>query len=112
MAVSGAIQLSGGATRRHEGDLMSETTPHTWSVEIFIGERDGQTHARARLHTADRTSLEATGTARLNPRDQDVPEIGEELAASRALSALAHLLLDTAASDIEGVTHARAVLAD
>lgn len=95
---------------------MSETTPHmttrSWSVDVFIGERDGQTYARARLHTADRTSLEATGTARLNPSDRDVPEIGEELAASRALSALAHLLLDTAANDIEGFTHERPVLAE
>ena len=95
---------------------MSKTTQslatRTWSVDILIGEHDGQTNARARLHTGDRTSLEATGTARLNPSDRDVPEIGDELAASRALSALAHLLLDTAASDIEGVTHARAVLSE
>lgn len=91
---------------------MTDTThpmsTRTWSVDILIGERDGRTGARARLHTADPTSLEATGTARLNPKDQDVPEIGEELAVARALSALSHRLLDAAIGDIEGITHAPA----
>ncbi len=93
---------------------MSEPTGHvttrTWSVEIYIGERDGQTHAQARLHTGDRTGLTATGAARLNPTDRDVPEIGDELAVARALSGLAHVLLDAAAKDIEGVTHERVSL--
>jgi len=39
-----------------------------------------------------------------------VPEIGDELAASRALADLAHQLLDAAATDIEGVTHVPAAL--
>jgi hypothetical protein len=76
----------------------------TWSVQIFISEQDGRTHAEARLHTGDRTNLVGTGMARLNPLDRDVPEIGDELAAARALSQLAHHLLDAAADDIEGVT--------
>jgi hypothetical protein len=95
---------------------MTETTPTmttgTWSVDISFGERDGRTWARARLHTADRTSLEATGTARLNPADHDIPEIGEELAVARALSALSHRLLDAAVGDIEGVTRSGASLRD
>lgn len=84
----------------------------TWSVEILIGEQDGRTHAEARLHTNDQTALTASGTARLNPSDRDVPEIGDELATARALSHLAHRLLDTAADDLEGVTEERAVLPD
>jgi uncharacterized protein DUF1876 len=80
----------------------------TWSVEILLSEREGRTHAEARLHTADRTHLVGAGTARLNPSDHDVPEIGEELAAARALSELAHRLLDAATEDIEAVTHAPA----
>lgn len=94
------------------GDTTQSMTTRTWSVDIFIGEHDGQTHARARLHTADQTSLEAAGMARLNPHDRDVPEIGDELAVSRALHALSRLLLDTAADDIEGITHTRARLAE
>ena len=32
-------------------------TTRTWSVEILLGERDGHTHAEARLHTGDMTPL-------------------------------------------------------
>ena len=41
------------------------------------------------------------GRARRNPADPDVPRVGEELAAARALSDLAHALLDEAADLIE-----------
>jgi hypothetical protein len=86
------------------------TMTKTWSVEIFINERDGDTHAEARLRTGDRTALLASGTARLNPADRDVPEIGDELAVARALSALGHRLVEAAAGDIEAITHRRATL--
>lgn len=79
------------------------STAKKWSVELLIDEHEGRTRAEARLHTQDPTHLVGVGTARLNPADQDVPEIGDELAASRALADLAHRLLDTAANDIEGV---------
>jgi hypothetical protein len=76
-----------------------------WSVKIFIDEHDGTTRAEARLETADKTHLVGVGTSRLNPHDVNVPEIGDELAAARALSELGHRLLDAAADDIEGATH-------
>ncbi|WP_405064877.1 DUF1876 domain-containing protein [Kribbella sp. NBC_01510] len=78
-----------------------------WSVEIFIDEHEDErtTHAEARLHTNDETHLVGRGTARRNPKDSDIAEIGDELAAARALSALAHELLHAAASDIEQLTH-------
>jgi hypothetical protein len=79
-------------------------TTKRWNVEIFIDEHDGSTRAEARLKTADATNFVGTGTARRNPRDAEVPEIGDELAASRALSELAHQLLDAAADDIEAIT--------
>ena len=75
-----------------------------WNVEVIIDEDDGRTRATARLHTADDTRLSGTGTARLNPVDRNVPEVGDELAASRALSDLAHNLLECAAGDIEELT--------
>jgi hypothetical protein len=81
-----------------------------WKVDIFIGEQDGHTHAEARLIPGDRATLTGTGSARLNPSDTDVPEIGEELAVARALSDLGHQLLATTALDIEAVTHAAAHL--
>ena len=83
------------------------STDKTWHVDVMIGERDGQTHAEARLHTDETETLTGTGTARLNPDDRDVPEIGDELAVARALSDLAHRLLHAAAEDIEAVTHER-----
>jgi hypothetical protein len=64
-----------------------------WTVDIYIDEQDGETRADARLHTQDKSHLHGSGTARLNPIDRDVPEIGDELAAARALSMLAHELL-------------------
>ena len=78
----------------------------TWTVEIFIGEKEDRTHAEARL-SSERSARELSGegTARRNPTDSDVPEIGDELAAARALSDLAHHLLDAAAEDIGAVTN-------
>jgi hypothetical protein len=81
-----------------------------WAVDIYIDEHEGRTRAEARLHTGDATTLAGVGTARRNPADPEVPEIGDELAAARALSELAHNLLHAAASDIEAVTHRPASL--
>lgn len=81
------------------------TATKTWHVEIYIGEREGQTHAEARLRPGENITMTGTGTARLNPSDRDVPEIGDELATARALSDLAHRLLHAAAEDIEDLTH-------
>lgn len=82
-----------------------------WTVEIFIDEHDdGTTHAEARLHTSDKTHLTADGAALPSPTDAGVPEIGDELAAARALSELAHNLLLAAAEDIEQIKHQRADL--
>ena len=49
--------------------------------------------------------VQTKGAERLNPRDEDVPEIGDELAVARSLSDLAHRLLHAAADHIEGMTH-------
>jgi hypothetical protein len=84
----------------------------TWHVDIYIGEREGKTHAEARLRPGDEVTLTGTGTARLNPSDRDVPEIGDELAVARALSELAHHLLHVTAEDIEAITHEHAHLHD
>jgi uncharacterized protein DUF1876 len=76
-----------------------------WQAEIFVGENDGQTYAEARLRSEVGDELIGIGRARLNPQDQDVPEIGDEIAVARALADLGHRLLITAARDIEQVTH-------
>lgn len=81
-----------------------------WTVEIVIDEHESRTRARARLHAAEVDSLVGVGLARLNPEDENVPKIGDELATSRALSDLAHRLLDVTAGDIERITHEPAQL--
>ncbi len=81
------------------------TATKKWTVDIYIGERDGRTHAEARLVPGREVTLTATGSARLNPTDRDVPEIGDELAVARALSHLAAELLEATAGDIEGIRH-------
>lgn len=88
------------------------TATKTWHIDIYIGEREGRTHAEARLRPGDEVTLTATGTARLNPADGDVPEIGDELAVARALSHLAGKLLHVAADDIEAITHEKAQVHD
>jgi len=75
-----------------------------WTVDIFIDEDDGHTYAEARLHTGADTHLTGVGRAKLNPADDDIPEIGDELATARALSDLGHRLLLTASADIQAVT--------
>ncbi|MET0764215.1 MAG: DUF1876 domain-containing protein [Blastococcus sp.] len=84
----------------------------TWTIRIDIGEHDGRTRAVARLHTRDTEGMVGVGFARLNPADRDVPEIGDEIAVSRALSDLSHRLIDAAADDLERVLgeHPRLVL--
>ncbi|EIE99524.1 DUF1876 domain-containing protein [Saccharomonospora glauca] len=77
----------------------------TWTMNIVIDEQDGQTRAEALLRTDDGTVRTGIGVARRNPRDTDVPVIGDELAVARALAELSHQLLETTVADIESVTH-------
>ena len=80
------------------------TATKTWTVDLSIAEEGDRTRADAVLRTRDRTSLHGTGRARRNPVDPQVPEIGDELAASRALADLAHRLLQAASEDLEAAT--------
>jgi hypothetical protein len=79
-----------------------------WRVDVFVDEVDETTtHAEARLFTNDNTRLVGSGQARRNPHDAAVPEIGDEIAAGRALLALARLLLRESEADVEQVTQER-----
>ena len=79
-------------------------TTKTWTVQIRLDEDTDTTAAEAVLDAAGKTEMRGRGRSRRNPADPVVPMIGEELAAARALSDLAHHLLDTAANDIESST--------
>lgn len=87
--------------------MTTRITSRRWRVDVFVDEHDDErtTHAEARLHTNDKTNLVGHGAAHRNPDDTEIAEIGDELAVARALSDLAHKLLNAAASDIEAITH-------
>jgi len=74
-----------------------------WAVDVSIDEHEGRTTARAQLRWRDQESV-GVGISRLDPRDRNVAEIGDELAVARALSDLARRMMTVAAHDIEAVT--------
>lgn len=76
--------------------------PHTseWPVRLHLFEEDGTTKARAEIDTGT-TVLTGHGVAHRNPADTDVPEIGDELAAGRALQDLGRQLVEIAQGDIK-----------
>ena len=86
------------------------SAPEHWSVALTVQEHDGQTRAEARLDLGDNAHLLGHGTARRNPSDPNVLEIGEKIAAACALSDLAHMLLGSAAAQLEDLTHQEAHL--
>ncbi|GAA2287411.1 DUF1876 domain-containing protein [Nonomuraea roseoviolacea subsp. roseoviolacea] len=83
-----------------------------WAVRIDLTEEGADTRAVAVLVTRDRTSLTGVGSARRNPIDRSVPEIGDELAAGRALADLAHKLLVVSSEDIAELAGQRPGLAE
>jgi hypothetical protein len=79
-------------------------TTKTWTVQIRLEEETDTTAAEAVLDAGGKTEIRGSGRSRRNPADPAVPMIGDELAAARALSDLAHHLLDAAAHDVESST--------
>ncbi|MCF1594598.1 DUF1876 domain-containing protein [Streptomyces muensis] len=75
-----------------------------WTVRIHITEDGDDTRAEAVLTTEDASqdasAVTGRGVAHRNPIDRPIPEIGDELAASRALEDLAIRLHDIASDDI------------
>jgi len=76
----------------------------TWTVGIFLTEGDRVTRAEAVLHSGSDRELRGVGRARCDPDDYEIPEIGDEVAACRALADLARKLRGAAAEDIQDVT--------
>lgn len=77
----------------------------TWTIELSFDEDADFTQAIATLRAPGSRELRGMGQARRNPDDRPVPRIGEEVAGARALSSLAHELLDFAANEIEVNVH-------
>ncbi len=78
---------------------MSKTV---WPLEIVFTEDDRTTQADVVLDVGGHHH-HGWGRARRNPADPNIPVIGEEVAAARALIRLAHQLLGAAESDIEEI---------
>jgi Rv2632c-like len=68
----------------------------TAEIEMTFEEDADHTEARASLVLRG-ARFTGFGRARRNPADPDLPMVGEELAAARALSDLTHKLVDAAA---------------
>lgn len=77
-----------------------------WTVDVYLNENpdERRTYAQARLHTGDPTDVRGIGSSRRSPQDTETPEIGDELAAARALEQLAAHLRAAAMSDIDGLS--------
>ncbi|NUP53331.1 MAG: DUF1918 domain-containing protein [Catenulispora sp.] len=73
-----------------------------WHASVLLTEEEGHTVAEATLSTGSHV-LHGRGEAQRNPADRDVPEIGDELAAARALVELSRRLVETTAADISAV---------
>ncbi|NBE50663.1 DUF1876 domain-containing protein [Streptomyces boluensis] len=70
-----------------------------WNTHVYLVEEEHTTKARVELDTST-THLTGRGTARCNPADKDVPEIGDELATARAMENLADQLKRAAYHDM------------
>jgi hypothetical protein len=93
--------------KQHEAEPPEIPLPHvtTWRVEIQVFEQGRDTTARAVLLAGSDTPLESRGHARRAPEDKEVPEVGDEVAVSRALRHLADNLLQAAAGDLSELEH-------
>jgi hypothetical protein len=77
-----------------------------WKLHLYLSEHGPDTTARVVLDTGDNV-LEARAEAHRNPQDLAVPEIGDELAAGRALASLGERLISLAALDVGDTRHGR-----
>ncbi len=75
-----------------------------WSITVDIDEQEDTTLAHVSLRTPTGHDVTGVGESQRNPMDPSVPEIGDELAVSRALRNLAERLLHTTEKDIASAT--------
>jgi hypothetical protein len=91
----------GGDTAEKQSSAASGNQPtKTWRVDIYLYEDQGATSANAVLHSDVPAPLDVRGEARRSPTDPDMPTVGDEVAAARALRQLADRLLEMASSDL------------
>ncbi len=79
---------------------VKELMAHRWKLVFETREDEDHCEMVVHLDAGDR-SLSGRGQSRRNPGDPSVPQIGEELAAARALHDLANHLAEDAWRTIE-----------
>ncbi|MER5667728.1 nicotinate phosphoribosyltransferase [Streptomyces mirabilis] len=95
------LRLHPDRTGPYEGEEKIMLHTVEWKVRLYLSEDDeGTTKARVVVNTGT-TTLTGHGAARCNPADAEVPEIGDELAAGRAMHDLGQQLVSTAERDIK-----------
>ncbi len=78
--------------------------PHGWKLTFVAREDDDHCEMVVHLDAGDR-SMSGVGRSRRNPADPKVPQVGEELAAARALHDLANHLAEDAWATIESFSN-------
>lgn len=84
----------------------------TWDVRVTVVESGGSTTAEATVMNGPPEALRGVGHARKAPEDPEVPLIGDEIAAARALRRLADRLLTVAEADVSAAIGHKAHLHD
>lgn len=98
------VGFEGRAGRQKESQMGNRDDATTCQVDVMIEELDERTRAKARLSWAGRKFV-GIGLSRLDPADEPVARIGDELAIARALSDLANQLFALTSNDIQASTH-------
>ncbi|WP_278236714.1 dsRBD fold-containing protein [Isoptericola sp. AK164] len=91
-----------------EDDEVRTARAVTWTIQVSLVEASGSTTAEAVLVVGpgehSDVPLRSVGHARKDPHDTEIPVIGDEVAAGRALRRLADALLGQAEEDITAST--------
>lgn len=94
----------GAGEEAEQGSGRGSRRTLTWQVQVTLVESSGSTTAEATVVGPTSGTLRAVGHARKAPQDEEIPAIGDELAAARALRRLADRLLEVAEYEIAAST--------
>jgi len=95
-----AVTALANARHTRDIDLRPNGIPVHAKMDVWFDEDELHTEARVTLHLRD-YELTGFGRAQRNPHDPNMPAVGEELSVARAMSDLAHQLVDLATYQIE-----------
>jgi hypothetical protein len=94
------VERESGDAGGQQGSASPPQPTKRWTVDIYLYEDQASTSANAVLHSDVPAPLDVRGEARRSPADPDLPTVGDEVAAARALRHLADRLLEMASSDL------------